>query len=105
MKITRSLIVELDGAKFHFDKPDLRTFLEMQKQDNNLARLETILKSCFKVEGLTDDSGKEILVNELNELKLPMDAVTKIVTAYNDVAFSFLQGKKVDEEKKDSVTA
>lgn len=104
MRITRNLIVELDGAKFHFEKPDLRTFLDMQKQENNLERLETILKSCFKVEGLTDDSGKEILVNELNELTLPVDEVTKIVAEYNKIAFAFLRGKEVSEEKKDSAT-
>lgn len=104
MQITRTLIVEIDGAKFYFEKPDLRTFLDMQKQDNNLARLETILKSCKKVEGLTDESGNKILVDELNELRLPMDYVTKIVTGYNKEAFGFLRGKEVDEEKKDSAT-
>lgn len=96
--------MELEGAKFYFDKPDLRTFLDMQKQDNNLERLETILKACKQVEGLTDEDGKQILVNELNELKLPMDYVTKIVAEYNKKAFGFLVGKEVDGEKKDSAT-
>lgn len=104
MKITRTLIVEVEGAKFHFAKPDLRTLQEMQLEDNNLSRLEKVLKSCVQVENLLDENGKEVLVNELNELLLPMDAVTKIVAAYNKSAFDFLRGKEVDEEKKDSVT-
>lgn len=100
MKIVRSFVVELDGAKFYFKKPDIRSAIEI-KGLGTLDTLDRIFKDVQKIEGLTDEDGTPIDTNGL--ITLPLDAAAKILKAYNDAAFSSFAAE-VSPEKKESAT-
>jgi hypothetical protein len=106
MKLTRNLIVELDGAKFHFRKPDLRTILDLKKKGlDGSDYLVSVLESCVKVEGVWDEDGNAVPVEHINQLRLTQDVIAKLLEAYNRAMSELLNGGEETQEKKETASA
>ena len=100
MIIDRNLVIEIDNAKFHFTKPNLRFLLEIEKLKNSSEYIGRVFSTLHKVEGLTDPDGKEFQVEETLYLDLPFEIVQDIIQEWNKAAF----GTKEAEEKKEPKT-
>lgn len=76
-------MLDISGAKFHFKKPSLKFIEAFQAK---IAEKKNVMGDIFpyliKVEGIQNEDGKEIDLEEVKTLELPFDVVTQIFNAW-----------------------
>lgn len=114
MKIEQNIVVVLkssDGdAKFTFAAPKMNELYRHQEdsgtEKDSVKRSQKEFQWSFaqlkKVEGLTDEEGKEITVEQVRAMDLPTPVMLAVYNGYVEGYTSKLRGKEPEAEKKDS---
>lgn len=100
MKIVRSFSFEIDGAKFTFEKPTVKDLLGFSK--DGLTNIGLMFARLKKVEGIQDENGTEIGLDNFRELEIDQDLAIKIVNAWNKAVAELMGKAPEDQEKKES---
>lgn len=80
MKIQTEMVVEVDGARFYFEKPGRKDIFLAPTGTNE--QIEAMFSKLRKVEGLEDHHGNPI--TDVASVDLPIDAVIQIFKGWND---------------------
>lgn len=80
MKIQKEMVVEVEGARFYFEKPGRKDIFLAPAGTND--QIEAMLGKLRRVEGLVDEDGQPI--TDLTSVDLPIDAVLQIFRGWNE---------------------
>lgn len=117
MKISRNVVITLaseDGdAKFTFRIPGLndlqREAQALKEISDGMERVKQELTFSFEkllnVEGLYDEDGKALTVDDVRALTLPMNVLLSIQAGYTSAYIGLLKTKEPPPEKKDASSA